>query len=135
MEHNKEYARLKRENERMIISEDSITSLINIARSTFRMEHDSLANPIADIDSFSTYIIDLEQQLFDMRSKRGDIIAQINTIEQEWVLSQMFAPEDDTRRDHTHLPPRASIATSSIMRYSRSRYWSLSMRSCAILQR
>lgn len=99
LEHNKEYARLKRENERMIISEDSITSLINIARNTFRMEHDSLANPIADIDSFSTYIIDLEQQLFDMRSKRGDIIAHINTIEQEWVLSQMFAPEDDTTEE------------------------------------
>lgn len=102
LQSNEEYSRLHRENRRLAMREDSVMVLIAEAKDRFRQEMDSLAMvdsaamPSRErVDAFTGYILALEQEVFDIRTERGDVIARINAMEQEWVLEQMNAPVEE----------------------------------------
>lgn len=81
LESNEEYMALLRDTEILQHSEDSIVNLIESARGRF-VEVD-------DRDSFADYIVGLEDNIFQIRTRKGFIADRINTIEQEWVLSRL----------------------------------------------
>lgn len=100
LRNNSEYVELQHADTELAIKEDSVSLVISSIREHFRIYTDSLSNlgstPSAeDYSKFSDRIIALEQQVFDLRTMRGDVIARINALEQEWVLEQMNAPIED----------------------------------------
>lgn len=102
LQSNEEYRNLHRENRRLEMREDSVMVLIAEAKDRFRQEMDSLAMvdstamPSRErVDAYTGYILGLEQEVFDIRTERGDVIARINAMEQEWVLAQMNAPVEE----------------------------------------
>lgn len=107
LRNNSEYVALQHADRELAVKEDSVSMVISSTRERFRIYTDSLSNISAaptseDYNRFSDRIIELEQQVFDIRTMRGDIIARINALEQEWVLEQMNAPiEEVVEVDHT----------------------------------
>jgi hypothetical protein len=51
------------------------------------------------VDSLASTILGMEQAIFDIHNECGDIVARLNTIEQEWVLSQMNITPDSFYAD------------------------------------
>ena len=97
---NPEYVELQSRDKALVMKEDSVAMLMNDVREKFRIYSDSLSvegqTPTAqEFSDFSDRILNLEQQIFDIRTMRGDIIARINELEQEWVLAQMNAPIEE----------------------------------------
>lgn len=93
---NAEYMSLITQNEELRAQEDSISRLIGDARTEYSALRDTATLSGEEIDRFDSYIIDLEQQIFDIRTRRGAITSRINNIEQEWVLAQLTAPTPST---------------------------------------
>ena len=94
---NPEYAELQSRDRALVMKEDSVAMLMSDVRERFRIYSDSLSNEgltptPKEFSDFSDRVLNLEQQIFDIRTMRGDIIARINEMEQEWVLAQMNAP-------------------------------------------
>ncbi len=58
--------------------EDSLVNALSEMRAMFRLDREKF-NP--DV------LLSLEEDIFDVRSRRGDITVRINIIEQEWVLN------------------------------------------------
>lgn len=99
---NPEYAELQHRDKELVLKEDSVAQIMLQTRENFRVYTDSLSGvgqtpTPEDFSLFSDRILDLEQQIFDIRTMRGDIIARINELEQEWVLAQMNAPYEEER--------------------------------------
>nr|MBR2110503.1 hypothetical protein [Alistipes sp.] len=93
---NEEYRELMLRSEELQTKEDSITLLINEARTEYHLFAQEGADSItAERDRFATYILDLEQQIFDLRSQRGQLTSRINSIEQEWVMAQLMNPVEE----------------------------------------
>lgn len=93
---NEEYRELMLRSEELQNQEDSITLLINEARTEYQLFAQEGADSItAERDRFATYILDLEQQIFDLRSQRGQLTSRINSIEQEWVMAQLMNPVEE----------------------------------------
>ena len=93
---NEEYRELMSRSEELQNQEDSITLLINEARTEYQLFAQESADSItAERDRFATYILDLEQQIFDLRSQRGQLTSRINSIEQEWVMAQLMNPVEE----------------------------------------
>ena len=97
---NPEYVELQEREKTLVAKEDSVSMIMNDVRSKFRIYADSLCNEgltptPEEFSAFSDRILELEQQIFDIRTMRGDIIARINELEQEWVLAQMNAPIEE----------------------------------------
>lgn len=95
-----EYANLKLSETQLAEREDSVSMLINTTRENFRIYVDSLAKleqrPSADeYSALSDRILELEQQIFDIRTMRGNIIARINDMEQQWIVCQINAPIEE----------------------------------------
>ena len=85
LESNEEYMSLLRDTEILQHREDSIVNLIESARSRFV--------EVEDRDGFADYIVGLEDNIFQIRTRKGFIADRINTIEQEWVLSRLSSVE------------------------------------------
>lgn len=97
---NEEYRELMLRSEELQQHEDSISLLINEARTEYqRITAENSDSITLDRDSFATYILDLEQQIFDLRSQRGQLTSRINSIEQKWVMAQLMAPPSDERNE------------------------------------
>ena len=93
---NEEYRELMSRSEELQTQEDSITLLINEARAEYqRIATESDDSITLERDRFATYILDLEQQIFDLRSQRGQLTSRINSIEQEWVMAQLMNPVEE----------------------------------------
>ena len=93
---NEEYRELMSRSEELQTKEDSITLLINEARTEYqRFAQEGADSITAERDRFATYILDLEQQIFDLRSQRGQLTSRINSIEQEWVMAQLMNPVEE----------------------------------------
>lgn len=97
---NPEYVELQERDRVLVTKEDSVSLVMAETRAQFRAYADSLSNEgltptPEEFSAFSDRILDLEQQIFDIRTMRGDIIARINELEQEWVLAQMNAPIEE----------------------------------------
>lgn len=97
LRNNPEYVELQHVDRELELREDSVAMVLGDVRENFRIYADSLntlgERPSAeDYTAFSDRILELEQMVFDIRTMRGDVIARINAMEQEWVLVQMNAP-------------------------------------------
>lgn len=97
---NPEYVELQQRERTLVAKEDSVSMIMTDVRNQFRIYADSLGNEgltptPEEFSAFSDRILELEQQIFDIRTMRGDIIARINELEQEWVLAQMNAPIEE----------------------------------------
>lgn len=92
LESNERYTTLKAQNTRLLEKEDSIQQLIGAAREEFNRHRDtdSIASP-EELDQFTTHILQLEEQIFELRQQRGDVITELNNIEQEYILAHMYS--------------------------------------------
>ena len=99
LESNQEYMDLLVQEKRLQMQEDSIVKVVADTRQSFR------TNP-ENREQYGAEILRLEQELFDVRNKRGVLIGRINAIEQEWVISNLGkrgrnTGTDTLRRDST----------------------------------
>ena len=90
LESNSHYMSLKQRSAQLREREDSIQQLVVLAREEFELHRDSImANN--GVDSFASYILKLESDIFELREQRGDVITEINNIEQEYILAHMYS--------------------------------------------
>jgi hypothetical protein len=97
LESNERYVSLKAQNTRLLEKEDSVQLVIGAAREEFNKQRatDSIATP-EELDRFTSLILELEEKIFELRQQRGDVITELNNIEQEYILAHMFAPAPET---------------------------------------
>lgn len=123
LRNNPEYVALQHADSDLAMREDSVSMVIASTRERFRVYSDSLrgagVEPTPEVFShFSDRILELEQQVFDIRTMRGDIIARINAMEQEWVLAQMNAPvEEEPMEEHTEEPMAKPLYRNLVENY------------------
>ena len=99
---NPRYTELKALNDSLLQQEDSVQHIIAEARAEFSRNRNEQTD-IIDIDSFSSYIIALEERIFEIRQQRGDVITELNTIEQAYILAHMYAtPEPEPLEESTN---------------------------------
>lgn len=82
LEHNEEYMSLLREDARLQQREDSIASAVVQVRNKLRLEPQNRA-------ALAQQIMQAENEIFEVRNTKGRVIDRINTIEQDWVLSNL----------------------------------------------
>lgn len=98
---NPEYRELQEIDRRLAISEDSVRMEVSYTRERFKVYTDSLHSigiepTREELSHYTDRILELEQEIFDIRTTRGDVIARINELEQEWVIAQMnTAPHEE----------------------------------------
>ena len=84
LEGNAEYMSLLREDAQLQIREDSIVNAVERMRRQLREDPGKR-------QQYSQEILLLESKIFEIRNAKGRLIDRINTIEQEWVLSNLDA--------------------------------------------
>ena len=89
LEDNEEYQQLMAESEHLATKEDSIRSLLSDTRATMRGLRDTATTPI-DMDAYTTRIVQLEEELFNITSEQGLVANRINAIEMA-IIEQQFA--------------------------------------------
>lgn len=102
---NEEYMSLIAQNEELKEQEDSIIGLISEARNAYTEARNTATLTPEEIDKFDSHIIDLEQQVFEIRTRRGSITSRLNAIEQEWVLAQLTIAPSDTKSEIADVTP------------------------------
>ncbi len=91
LEDNDEYKELMVQSERLTIKEDSIRTLLSDTRATMRSFRDSVGvTPPMDMDAYTTRIVQLEEELFNITSEQGLIANRINAIEMA-AMEEQFA--------------------------------------------
>lgn len=86
LEDNEEYMALLTDGVRLQQMEDSVMRVIEQNRKLF-------AEDPANRAQYSDAILSLEEQLFSLRNSKGDIFSRINTIEQDWLITNMNAAQ------------------------------------------
>lgn len=84
LEGNTEYMSLLEQDARLQFREDSISAAIIRVRGQLREDPENRA-------TYSREILQAENAIFELRRAKGRIIDRINTIEQDWVLSNLNA--------------------------------------------
>lgn len=110
---NTRYVELRAKNDSLMMREDSVQRLVAELREEFSRNRDSVANPV-DIDKYTSHILTLEEAIFEIRQQRGDVITEINNIEQEYILAHMYS--DSHAEEITDSDLADSIATSEPVR-------------------
>ncbi|MBR5205830.1 MAG: hypothetical protein IKW52_01535 [Alistipes sp.] len=111
---NTEYQELMRHNSELSDSIDSLTYVMNDVRNNLRDRWDSGVERTSEQrDSISKLIIGLEQRIFDLRDERGIVTNRINSIEQEWVLSQFNNPSPTPVEDSWADPIEESVVVAT----------------------
>ena len=102
LESNERYVSLKAQNTRLLEKEDSIQLVIGAAREEFNKQRatDSIATP-EELDRFTSRILELEEKIFELRQQRGDVITELNNIEQEYILAHMYSTECSQEEEHS----------------------------------
>lgn len=92
LQNNERYRFLKEQNTLLLQREDSIQNIISATREEFA-KHNSTDSIVSneEIDRFSSQILEYEEQIFELRQQRGDVITELNNIEQEYILAHMFS--------------------------------------------
>lgn len=98
LEGDRTYMDLLAEDGRQQQREDSVVRAVEQAR--LRLREDPENRP-----AYSGEILRLEQELFTIRNARGKLIDRINTIEQEWVLSNLDVATPDPMPQTETLAP------------------------------
>lgn len=88
LEGNEEYMTLLREDARLQMREDSVSNAVAVVRVRFR---DDPANR----QRYGQKIMQLEEQIFDIRNAKGKLVDRIAAIEQEWVVANLDAPRNE----------------------------------------
>ena len=97
LEGNEEYMSLLREDARLQFREDSVTRVIEESRRLLREEPETRAER-------SQQILALESEVFEIRSAKGRLIDRINTIEQDWILSNLGSePTPESEQPALHV--------------------------------
>ena len=81
LENDARYMSLLQDDAALQHSEDSLSAVANKLRSDLRMNR--------AVEGGADRILSLESRIFDIRNRRGRISAEINMIEQNWVLSSI----------------------------------------------
>ena len=84
LEKNGEYMSLLREDALLQAREDSVVRVVERTRTLLREDPERR-------QQYSQEILALENRIFEIRNAKGRLIDRINTIEQEWVLSNLDA--------------------------------------------
>lgn len=82
LEQNEEYMSLLREDALLQQREDSIATAVVGVRNQLRQDPQNRAK-------YAELIMQAENEIFEVRNTKGRIIDRINTIEQDWVLSNL----------------------------------------------
>ncbi|MBQ5596139.1 MAG: hypothetical protein IIU75_03580 [Rikenellaceae bacterium] len=82
LDDNVEYMTLLADGVRLQQMEDSLMRVIEHNRKMF-------AEDVANRTQYGDAILSLEEQVFSLRNRKGDIFSQINTIEQDWLIANM----------------------------------------------
>lgn len=110
---NERYVELRAKNDSLMFREDSLQRVIAEVREEFnRNRRDSLITN-EDIDMFTSHILTLEESIFEIRQQRGDVITEINDIEQEYILAHMYSSEHAEEREEAISEMVDSTATDS----------------------
>ncbi len=101
LESNERYMHLLLEDERLTHQEDSVTVVVEQLRDQFR---NSTEKSAVSRDQ----IIALENQLFELRSRKGLVVDSLNVIEQEWVANNI-----DVGASLEPTPPPTTLVSGS----------------------
>jgi hypothetical protein len=82
LENNAEYMELLADGVRLQQQEDSVMRVIEQNRRLFSEDP-------ANRSKYGDAILALEEQVFGLRNRKGDIFGRINTIEQDWLIENM----------------------------------------------
>ena len=82
LENNAEYMELLADGVRLQQHEDSVMRVIEQNRRLFSEDP-------ANRSKYGDAILALEEQVFGLRNRKGDIFGRINTIEQDWLIENM----------------------------------------------
>ena len=105
LENNERYMQLLRDDAQLQQREDSLVNAVNRMLDVLRSGQNSQGVSTDDI-------LSLESGIFDVRNRRGRLTAEINSIEQQWVISNLGAqmqPGESAhgstlQHGHSHLP-------------------------------
>lgn len=86
LEDNAEYMALLSDGVRLQQQEDSVMRVIEQNRKLF-------AEDVENRAKYGEAILALEEQVFSLRNRKGDIFSRINTIEQDWLIENMVSGE------------------------------------------
>lgn len=111
LENNARYAELKRKNSLLLEKEDSVQQLIALARDEFSKNRDSITANNINIDSFATYILELEERVFELRQQRGDVITELNNMEQSYIIEHMYSSAHNTHYADNNSADSVELAT------------------------
>lgn len=86
LEDNAEYMALLADGVSLQQQEDSVMRVIEQNRKLFAEDAENRAK-------YGEAILALEEQVFSLRNRKGDIFSRINTIEQDWLIENMMSGE------------------------------------------
>lgn len=118
LESNERYMALKSQNKILLEKEDSIRNIISSVRGEFNhhRDADSIVISNVELEQFTSQILLLEEKIFELRQQRGDVITELNNIEQEYILTHMFSQSHmDENNDATPEEIQPDIAQSPIL--------------------
>ncbi|MFI3324335.1 MAG: SPOR domain-containing protein [Rikenellaceae bacterium] len=96
LENNEDYMKLLHEDHTISQHEDSITVVVESLREAYRN------NPEGSADS-REQIISLENSLFELRTRKAQVVDSLNAIEQGWVLNNFSESKPPAEREQTQL--------------------------------
>lgn len=82
LETDEEYMSLLADGYRLQQQEDSIIRVVEQTRKRFTDDPENRAE-------YGETILELEERVFEIRNRKGDIFGRINTIEQDWLIASM----------------------------------------------
>ncbi len=101
LETNSKYMTLLEEDSSLSRQEDSIAMVVDALRESYRLEGSAESRE---------KIISLENELFELRSRKAMVIDSLNIIEQEWVLSSVGESKPASSEQRSPLGPSANNA-------------------------
>jgi hypothetical protein len=103
LESNQEYMSLLRQEQEYKRINDSIQKRVGEYRQLFRTDTVNRAQRAVEI-------LEIEEKLFDLRDRLGELTNQINIIEQEWILQHLNESVAEAPADSTIVAPKEEIA-------------------------
>lgn len=104
LENNSEYMSLLGKEQELVHQSDSIQRQVAVYREEFR-------NDTLNRAAKAVQILEIEEVLFDLRDRLGEITAQINIIEQDWILQHLNEDVAESADDTTEVVAPAPDTT------------------------
>lgn len=119
LEGNPEYMALVADSDNLTIKEDSIRDLLADTRAAMRIYSDTSSTRISfdEIDRYSSRIIDLEQELFIISTKHGEIMKRINAIELAYIEKQFANDNNWHKQESEEQTPPVEEQSTEVIKY------------------